>query len=165
MWYTFALDKPDKKVSIPQDEWVSCLRSLSSLRSNKASLYAVSFFNGDVKIYDGKDTSGKEILSATNLHNDQIQDMLFIKSESLSDRRFVVTASAQPAPAMKVSEYTADTNDFKVVSQTSGDYSEALGGWNSLSVNPVDMDMFAASSINCLKKPDVVEGEVEQGSV
>jgi hypothetical protein len=28
IWYTFALDKPKPEVSIPQDEWISCIRAL-----------------------------------------------------------------------------------------------------------------------------------------
>ena len=55
IWYSFALDKPKQKVSIPQDEWISVLKALSHHRNEKARSYVAAFFNGDIKILDGKD--------------------------------------------------------------------------------------------------------------
>ena len=55
IWYSFALDKPKQKVSIPQDEWISVIRALSHHRNEKARSYVTGFSNGDLKILDGKE--------------------------------------------------------------------------------------------------------------
>ena len=70
IWYSFALDKPKPKISIPQDEWVSVLTSLRHLKNLKAKTYVAAFFNGDIKIYDGKDKDHTELISVSNLHED-----------------------------------------------------------------------------------------------
>ena len=54
VYYLFALEKPKPKKSIPTDEWISVINSLSHIENKKAKSYAVGFFNGDVKIYDSK---------------------------------------------------------------------------------------------------------------
>lgn len=55
VYYLFALDKPKPKQSTPCDEWISKIVPLSSLEDEtKARTYAVSFFNGDVKIFNEK---------------------------------------------------------------------------------------------------------------
>ena len=55
IWYSFALDKPKQKLSIPQDEWISVIRALSHHRNEKARSYVTGFSNGDLKILDGKE--------------------------------------------------------------------------------------------------------------
>jgi hypothetical protein len=52
IWYTFALEKPKPTHSIPQDEWISAIRSLSHIMNEKAKTYVVGFFNGDLKVFD-----------------------------------------------------------------------------------------------------------------
>jgi hypothetical protein len=68
IWYSFALDKPKQKVSILQDEWISVLRALSHHRNEKARSYVAAFFNGDLKILDGKDKTHQEMLVVQKLH-------------------------------------------------------------------------------------------------
>ena len=57
VWYSFALDKPKPTMSIPQEEWISVIRSLHHQKNVKARTYIATFFNGDIKIFDGKDAS------------------------------------------------------------------------------------------------------------
>lgn len=54
VYYLLALEKPKPKKSMPQDEWISAISSLSHIINEKAKSYAVAFFNGDVKLYDSK---------------------------------------------------------------------------------------------------------------
>lgn len=110
IWYTFALDKPKPQVSIPQDEWISCISSLLNLQNTGASSFVVGFFNGDLKIYD---SSLKESMVVTNLHDDKIEDAVYVTSEH-SNNHFIVSCSLDPFPALKVSEVTK--NEVKVVS-------------------------------------------------
>ena len=42
-----------------------------------------TFFNGDVKIFDGKDKEHKELIQVNNLHEDKIEDVLYLKSDLL----------------------------------------------------------------------------------
>jgi hypothetical protein len=93
VYYTFALDKPSKKVSIPTDEWISTIFALKSLRNTKVNCYAVGFFNGDMKIYDGKDSQPKELISVTQLHQDKIEDLIFVKSESIDGNQYLISCS------------------------------------------------------------------------
>jgi len=72
IWYSFALEKPKQKLSIPQDEWISALKALSHFKNLKAKTYVAAFFNGDIKIYDGKDKDHKEIITVAGLHEDKI---------------------------------------------------------------------------------------------
>lgn len=60
IWYSFALDKPKPTLSIPQEEWISVIKSLSHFKNVKARSYIAAFFNGDVKLYDGKDSGSQE---------------------------------------------------------------------------------------------------------
>ena len=55
VWYSFALEKPKPKISVPQDEWISVIRSLYHGKNDKTRSYVVGFFNGDIKLFDGKD--------------------------------------------------------------------------------------------------------------
>jgi len=58
--YMFALDKPKPQTSTPQDEWISGIQCLGN--AEKASFYAASFFNGDVKIFDSESHAEKASL-------------------------------------------------------------------------------------------------------
>jgi hypothetical protein len=55
IWYSFSLEKPKPTHSIPQDEWVSTIKSLSHVLNEKAKTYLVGFFNGDLKIFSKHD--------------------------------------------------------------------------------------------------------------
>jgi hypothetical protein len=54
--YTFSLDKPKPKASIPQDEWISVLSSLCHSKNEKPKTFVAGFFNGDLKVFDGKNS-------------------------------------------------------------------------------------------------------------
>lgn len=62
IWYAFALDKPKPKLSMPQDDWISVIKALSF--SEETDLYACGFYNGDIKILNGKDKQHSEVLLA-----------------------------------------------------------------------------------------------------
>lgn len=167
IWYSFALDKPKKTLSIPQDEWISAIRALRNVRGSSASSYAVAFFNGDLKIYDGKADEKKEAVVVQHMHENRIDDVLYLVSESMEGNKYLVTCSQQPDPALKVCRVGSDDKSVTLMSQASSEFGEALGGWNNLSLNPADHDVFAASSVNFVKKPqgDVAEGQRELGSI
>lgn len=152
IWYTFSLEKPQKKKSFPTDEWISAFASLSHLKNTKAKTYACAFFNGDVKIYDGKDADHKELLVVQNLHEDKVDDVLYVKSDTLSGKKFLVSCSVEPFPDLKVCEVSQKENGITVLAQASREYADSLGGWNCLSLCPTDNELFAASSINFKKK-------------
>lgn len=61
IWYTFALEKPKLTKSLPQEEWISVIKSLSHIMNEKAKTYVVGFFNGDLKVFDKNDH--KEVFS------------------------------------------------------------------------------------------------------
>jgi hypothetical protein len=62
IWYSFALDKPKPSVSLPQEEWISAICSLKHEKNIKAKSYVAAFFNGDLKVLDGKDKNHKELI-------------------------------------------------------------------------------------------------------
>lgn len=93
LWYSFALEKPKPKISIPQDEWVSVLASLRHLKNLKAKTYVAAFYNGDVKIYDGKEKDHTELISVSNLHEDHISDAIYLKSDNLGGNKYLITCS------------------------------------------------------------------------
>ena len=62
VYYLFALEKPKPKKSIPQDEWISTIGSLTHIINQKAKSYVAGFFNGDVKLFDSKH---QELLSVS----------------------------------------------------------------------------------------------------
>lgn len=93
IWYSFALEKPKQKVSIPQDDWISALKALHHEKNLKAKTYVAGFFNGDIKIFDGKDKNHTELAHLTRVHENQITDILYLKSEELQGRKFVISSS------------------------------------------------------------------------
>ena len=145
IWYSFALDKPKQKVSIPQDEWISVIRALSHHRNEKARSYVTAFSNGDLKILDGKEKTHQEMVFVQGLHEEEITDCLYYKSDDNGGRKFVVSCSTKPSPELKVSE-VIDGKTFKVLAQASEQMGEALNGWNCLSQNPLTPDIFASCS-------------------
>jgi hypothetical protein len=66
IWYSFALEKPKLQSSIPQDEWISVVKSLSHIMNEKEKTYVVGFFNGDLKVFDKHEN--KEVFSVRQLH-------------------------------------------------------------------------------------------------
>ena len=167
IWYTFALEKPQKKISIPNDEWISVISAYKRMRNTKMSTFVVGFFNGDLKIFDGKNQKQEELVCVQGLHADQITDAAYLKSETMDGKKFLLTCSLEPQPALKVCIVGTESNSVDLISQVSTELSEALGGWNSLSVNPTNNDLIASSSINLLRKPAVtgMEGELDLGSI
>ena len=103
IYYQFALDKPKLKHSIPQEEWISSIRALSHVLNEKAKSYAVTFFNGDVKVFHSG--SDKEVLSVKSLHDSDsmIKDSLFLRND-LMNKKLLVTCSGAPNAELKVSE-------------------------------------------------------------
>jgi len=85
----------------------------------------------------------------------------------MDGKKFLLTCSLEPQPALKVCIVGTESNSVDLISQVSTELSEALGGWNSLSVNPTNNDLIASSSINLLRKPAVtgMEGELDLGSI
>ena len=55
VYYTLALEKPKPTLSIPQDEWISSIHTLSHILNEKAKTYVVGFFNGDLKVFSKND--------------------------------------------------------------------------------------------------------------
>ena len=143
IWYSFALDRPKPKISVPQDEWVSTIRRLCHGKNDKARSYVVGFFNGDLKLYDGKDKP-EEKLSISSLHHEKIEDAIFFKSDEFNGKKLVVTCSKQPYPELKISEI--EHSNLNPVCEVSTQLGETLNGWNHLALNPVDSQVFAASS-------------------
>ena len=79
------------------------------------------------------------------LHEDEISDCLYYKSDENDGRKFVVSCSTKPFPELKVSE-VVDGKTFNVLAQTSEQLGDAVNGWNSLSQNPLTPDVFASCS-------------------
>lgn len=123
-----------------------------------------TFFNGDVKIFDGKDKEHKELIQVNNLHEDKIEDVLYLKSDLLQGNKFLVSCSGEPSPDLKVSLVSQKSNDVRVVCQVDAETAEALGGWNSLAINPIETEMFASSSKNFVKNKAPV-GEAESNKL
>jgi hypothetical protein len=44
------------------------VRSLQHLRNEKSKSFVVGFFNGDLKVFDGKDEGVSELISVSGLH-------------------------------------------------------------------------------------------------
>jgi hypothetical protein len=94
--YTLQLEKPKLQASVPQDEWISSIRSLSHILNDKAKTYIVGFFNGDLKVFNKHDH--QEMFSIKQLHEDSsITDSLFVKNDSLNSK-VVITCSQMPNP-------------------------------------------------------------------
>lgn len=55
VYYQFSLDKPKPTHSVPQEEWISTIKSLSHVMNEKAKTYVVGFFNGDLKVFSKND--------------------------------------------------------------------------------------------------------------
>ena len=67
IWYTFALEKPKPQLSIPQDEWISCIKALHDDKNLKTRSYVAGFFNGEIKVFD---KNNKEIIAGSKLHQE-----------------------------------------------------------------------------------------------
>ncbi len=122
IWYFFALDKPKPKISLPQEEWISVLKSLSHLKNLKAKTFVAAFFNGDIKLIDGKDgknDSQKELFIVSKLHEDKISDLIYLKCDNLNGRKFIISCSEVPYPQLKISEVNTSNTQIKVVCQAS----------------------------------------------
>ena len=59
------------------------LKSLNHFKNLKAKTFVAAFFNGDVKLIDGKDKNQKELLTVSKLHQDQISDLIYVKCDAL----------------------------------------------------------------------------------
>ncbi|TNV79220.1 hypothetical protein FGO68_gene6698 [Halteria grandinella] len=164
VYYTFALDKPKPSKSIPQDEWICTVKSLSHILNEKAKTYIVGFFNGDLKVFD-KGTHA-ELYSVKQLHQDNIiEDALFLKNDVL-DKKLIVTAGAKPTAELKISELShsmvggAKAYQFQTIAQSKDELngSESFG---CLSNNPLN-NQFICSSGPIIHQEDGA-GVHEQG--
>jgi hypothetical protein len=97
----------------------------------KAKTFVAGFFNGDIKIFDGKDKNHTELAHLTRVHENQITDILYLKSEVLQGRKFVISSSEQPYPDLKILE-VCDKNKVKVIASVAEDLSDQVNGWNVL---------------------------------
>ena len=143
IWYSFALDRPKQKASMPQEEWISVISALKHHQNLKEKSYVVGFANGDLKLMSKEH---KELVHVKNLHEEEIRDAIFIKSDSNEGKKFAITCSEQPGPALKISEVDTKENTLDVVAKVSDSIAAKLNGWNQLRLNPVQNDIFAASS-------------------
>ena len=160
VWYSFALDKPKPTLSIPQEEWISVIRSLSHIKNVKARSYVVAFFNGDLKIFDGKESSTQEeVFYQSQLHEDQITDALFFKSDELDGRKIVVTCSEQPSPALKVCELDAKNKSLIEKTSASCKLADGLNGWTGLALNPLSGNLFASASRDFVRSESDAESQ------
>ena len=151
LWYSFALDKPKPSVSLPQDEWISAISSLKHEKNIKAKSYVAAFFNGDLKVLDGKDKNHKEVLLISKLHQDQISDVIYTKvsdegAGALAGKKILVTCSEQPFPELIVSEIDTANGQVKTLGKVNEDLADRLNGWNRLAQNPVEGGLFASCS-------------------
>ena len=65
-----------------------------------------------------------------------------------------------------MTEISKDSTKANVVSAASAELGELLGGWNALSVNPTNNDLFASSSSNLIRKPaDSADSNLDIGSI
>jgi len=159
VWYSFALDKPKPTMSMPQEEWISVIRSLSHLKNVKARSYIAAFFNGDLKIFGGKDSNDQELISAPQLHEDQISDAIYFKSDELGGKKIVVSCSEQPCPALKVCEVDTQAKTLVEKASASSKLAAGLNGWSDLALNPLSGDVFASSSKNYVRTENDTESQ------
>jgi hypothetical protein len=140
IYYTIALEKPKPSHSIPQEEWVSCIKSLSHIVNEKAKTYIVGFFNGDLKVYDPSNHS--ELLSVRSLHTDQIiEDALFLRNDLLN-KKLVVTCGAKPNAEIRVSELSHVDKSYTLTPLAVS--KEDQEGLKSLSYNPLNNQTFCS---------------------
>ncbi|CDW73040.1 ribosome biogenesis protein wdr12 [Stylonychia lemnae] len=146
IYYQFSLEKPKPTHSMPQEEWISTIKSLSHILNEKAKTYAVGFFNGDVKIFNKKDH--KELLSIKQLHQDSIiQDALFLKNDAL-DKKLLVTCSTLPNSELRVSEIIERDRKyhFNQIAQSKHDeYSNINDGFKCLGSNPMNNEFICSA--------------------
>lgn len=135
------------------------LRSLHHLKNEKAKTYVAGFFNGDLKVFDGKDSSSKELLCVSKFHEDKITDALYFKCDGMGGKKILVTSSEQPFSEFKVSELSTQNNQVTVLASASEDLAERLGGWTSLSLNPATDNLIASACKNFVRNPSDAEGE------
>lgn len=129
IWYSFALEKPKPTVSLPQEEWISVIESLKHDKNIKAKTYAAAFFNGDVKIIDGKDKNHKELVVLSKLHQDQIQDLIYSK---VGEKKLLVSCSLMPYPELIVTEIDTHDGTHQILGRAEDELADMLRGWNQL---------------------------------
>ena len=134
IWYSFALDRPKQKASMPQEEWISVISALKHHKNVKEKSYIVGFANGDLKLMSKEH---KELLHVKNLHEEEIRDAIFVKSDCNDGKKFAITCSEQPCPMLKISEVDTQENTLDVVAKVSDIVAVKLNGWNALRLNPV----------------------------
>jgi hypothetical protein len=140
VFYTFALEKPKPTHSLPQDEWISSIHSLSHILNEKAKTYVVGFFNGDLKVFSKHDN--KEVLSVKSLHTDRIEDFVFIRNDAL-DKKIVVSISGKPDPQLRIGELSHFGSDkskqfaFNIIAEAKEEYA-GTEGFRAVSENPMN---------------------------
>ena len=119
--YFFALEKPKPKQSTPCDEWISQVQPLRHILNEKAKSYCVSFFNGDLGLYNSKHA---QLLKVSQLHADSaITDVLYFKSDANGDK-FVVTCSEMPDPQLVISRLATDKGSLEVIARAKDEVME-----------------------------------------
>eukprot|EP00347_Sterkiella_histriomuscorum_P003660 403363437 len=155
IYYQFALDKPKPTHSIPQDEWISTIRSLSHIMNEKAKTYIVGFFNGDVKVFSKNDH--QELLNIKQLHQDSmIQDALFLKNDLL-DKKIVVTCSNLPQSELRIGEITQVNGKFgysQIAQSRESDYGNINDGFKCLSSNPMNNEYICSAYTSSEQAPE-----------
>lgn len=64
-------------------------------------------------MYDGKDKDPKELVHVSKLHEDKIEDILYLKNE---EQKYLVSCSMDPFPALKVSTVSKNGSEVNVIS-------------------------------------------------
>ena len=145
IWYQFALDKPKPTHSIPQEEWISTIKSLSHILNEKAKTYVVGFFNGDIKAFNKKDHS--EILNVKQLHQESIiTDALFLKNDALN-KKLLITCSALPNSELKISEISQEGKKYHFTQlATSKDELNGINdGFKCLASSPINNEYICSA--------------------
>ena len=60
-------------------------------------MYVTAFFNGDLKLFD---TNNTEKICVSNLHEDKIEDVLYLKHDKMN---YLISCSMEPYPELKIS--------------------------------------------------------------
>ena len=136
------------KHSIPQEEWISSIRALNHVLNEKAKSFAVTFFNGDVKVFHSG--SDKEVLSVKSLHDadSMIKDSLFLRNDLLN-KKLLITCSSAPNAELKVSEVIkSDKRDYSFMQIAQSKAEEVpQDGFSYLSANPLNNEFFCSGAL------------------
>jgi hypothetical protein len=94
----------------------------------------------------------------SSLHSEKISSAIYFKCDSLGGKKLILTASEQPGPALKISEFDSHKKSLSILGQASAELSERLNGWQSLALNPLQDNLVAAASSQYHRDTDELKG-------